>query len=149
MKVKSIYKIISELIGAFSIFAAGLIFILITDVKLKISSTWLFVAIILSFASGIFSLVANTKKENLSFFFSFKGVGAGLNIGFIIYLIVYKFSSTFPKSQALSPTGNFVFIFCLILSIIAIISQIVNIIFNILNQEDLGAIGPDTSKENG
>lgn len=149
MKVKSIYKVISELIGAFSIFAAGLIFILVTDVKLKISSTWLFIAIILAFSSGIFSLVANTKKDNLPFFFSFKGVGAGFGVGYIIYLIVYKTSSAFPKSQALSPIGKFVFISCLILSIIAVISQLLNIIFNILNQEDLGTIGPDTSKENG
>lgn len=140
MKIKSVYKVISELVGAFSIFLAGLVFILITDVKLKISSTWLFVAIILAFASGIFSLVAGVKKENLPFFFTFKGVGAALGVGYIIFLIVYKNSSVFPTSQALSFTGNFTVAFCLVFSIVSIICQLVNIIFNILNQDDLGTI---------
>ena len=43
---KSTIKFISLIVGGVTIFVAGLIFVVITDLKLKNTSSWLFISII-------------------------------------------------------------------------------------------------------
>lgn len=91
---KLLIKNLSLYIGSIGIFVCGLFFVLFTDLYLSNTSQSLFFAILFAFGSGIPIILAEKLKEKLAWFYTLKGVGAGLGIGYIIYLFVFRASES-------------------------------------------------------
>ena len=90
------------------LFAAGLIFMIVIDLKVKkfepftyiqngeektyklILSLYLLVAAILALGSAIFYLFGDSRKNKHVQTLLFKGIGMALAVGFIIFLFVFK-----------------------------------------------------------
>lgn len=92
---KALYKNISFLIGAISMFAAGLLYMIMSDLSFGNQSTWLIVATLFSFGGAIVFFFSNNYLEKPRAMYSMKIVGLVLSVGFIAFLHFFDNSAFF------------------------------------------------------
>lgn len=85
-KSVNVIKTISYLVGGVVIAVIGFLFIAITDLYLRSTSTLLFISVFLSIGSGIFFLLSESFRNKKTIYFVLKGVAIALSILFIIFL---------------------------------------------------------------
>ena len=86
--------------GIVASLAAGLVYAVISDLKLMNSSLWLFLSIICAFGSCICLAISDLIKSNKVAFYIVRGIGIALGIGFIIVMILYpSLYTTIRKSD--------------------------------------------------
>lgn len=152
---KPLVKNIFFAIGCIALFVAGLFYVLAADLLITTQSVWLMLAILLSFASSILALLSSYHKEKRRRSLTFKGVGIGLAVLFIVFLAVYLVVSMSPErdpsksnfinSFMIKRVGDsledtvytlIVIITTIALSVIGLAGQVVDLIFTAKNQEE-------------
>ncbi len=145
IKIRSL----TNIIGISLLFAAGLIFVLFIDLKVKLVSHkddvsvvplsfWLFLSIIFALGGGIFYFIGDSMKHKKIPTLVLKGVGLALSIGYIVFLFVFKNWVSSPntiKADALSIV-NTITIISLVITILGLISLIVNYVLSIIFIEE-------------
>lgn len=99
MDTKTLIRNISMIVGIAAVGFAGLFFILFVDIYLKGNSVELFVGIILSLASIVLFVLAESFKHKPYVFFILKGVAAAIAIGFIIYTFAFMNFDTYVNGK--------------------------------------------------
>lgn len=134
---KSTIKLISLIVGGVTIFVAGLIFVVITDLKLKNTSTWLFISIIFSFGSGIANMLSDNIKEKPIPYYILKGLGVLLAIGYLVFLSVFA-GSDFAAAvdSKVRDVRDLAIVLSRVFCIIAIAAQAVNVVFAALTRKE-------------
>ncbi len=145
IKIRSL----TNLIGISLLFVAGLVFVLFIDLKVKLVtqkegasalplSLWLFLSIIFALGGGIFYFIGDSMKHKKIPTLVLKGIGLLLTIGYIVFLFVFKNWVSSPntiKADALS-TVNTITIISLVITILGLISLIINYVLSILFIEE-------------
>ncbi len=133
MKIINMTKNITSLLGSLLIVLAGLVFVIVTDLKIRIGSGWLFFAIIFSFGSGLLFLLAESFKHKPTAFYCMKSGGFLLSVGYIVFGFVFK-NSEFCKNIKFEyeSTRDFITIFTIIFAIICCVVQLANLVINII-----------------
>ena len=88
-------------IGAIGIFVAGLIYVLIADLYLKVRSSWLIIALLLCLGSSIFFILSVIFKEKRKKMIVFRSIGIAVCVCFIAYMAIYltaAFNSTIEEN---------------------------------------------------
>ena len=124
---------------------AGLIFILVVDLKAKIIdakatmplSAWLIIAILLAAGGAIFYYVGDIYKEKNVKTLVFKGVGMALVAGFIGFLFYfYQWTTTGELRATAVEETQLAFYISLVVAILGLITLIVNYVLSILYIEE-------------
>ena len=103
IKIRSI----SNLVGIFLLFAAGLFYVLMIDLKVKFKtetsaegitpiSIWLFFAMIFAVGAGIFYFFGDSQKHRKIMTLVLKAIGIVLSIGYIFF--AFKFNTWIDES---------------------------------------------------
>ena len=87
---KLLVKQISLFSGGGLVFLAGLFYVLMTDLKMNNSATWLFIGIILAFGGSILFLLCESTKEKPKLLYPLKGGSILLSIGYVVFLFLFK-----------------------------------------------------------
>jgi len=100
---KSLSKKITFLIGSLSLIAAGLLYILVSDVKFLNSAKWLFFAVITSLGSGIAFIFSESIPKKGFWFYFVKVLSVILVVLFM--WVIYSYSLQFvPGSSTWNET---------------------------------------------
>lgn len=83
---KTAFKNITFLIGAISMFAAGLIYMIMSDLSFGNTSVWLIIATVLSFGGALIFFFANSFAEKPALMYFMKILGLVLSVGFVAFL---------------------------------------------------------------
>lgn len=130
---KLLVKQISLFSGGGLVFLAGLFYVLMTDLKMKNSATWLFIGVILALGSSILFLLSENAKEKKVPYLIMKASSVLLAIGFVVFLFAFKHTDVATSKLALA---NVIVIVDVILTILGIVLQGVNILFSYLTRND-------------
>lgn len=130
---KLLVKQISLFSGGGLVFLAGLFYVLMTDLKMKNSATWLFIGVILALGSSILFLLSENAKEKNVPYLIMKASSVLLAIGFVVFLFAFKHTDVATSKLALA---NVIVIVDVILTILGIVLQGVNILFSYLTRND-------------
>ena len=96
---KQLIRNITFYIGVGLVFAAGIIYILLSDIVVNTQSLWLMLSILLSLGSAICFVVAETFKEKRIRSITLRSVGLGLAVLFIAFLLMYMLISFSPAKE--------------------------------------------------
>lgn len=141
IKIRSL----TNLIGVFLMFAAGLVFVLFIDLKVQLSadskvplSLWLFLTIIFALGGGIFYFLGDSMKHKKTQTIVFKGIGLLLSVGYLIYL--FLFNNWVSTSNGVKPvaidTVNTITIISIVITVLGILFLILNYVLSILFIEE-------------
>lgn len=146
-KHSSLLRSITCLVGAGLIILAGLAFILMVDLKVKINtnkdsifiSAWLFFSIIFAVGGGIFYFVGDSMKHKHTRTLILKGVGLALSAFHIVFLNAFsaKINGMVGVSKIAIAAGNSAYSIALILTIAGLVFMAINYVLSIIFiQED-------------
>ena len=145
IKIRSI----TNLIGIFLLFAAGLFYVLFIDLNVKFKtetaaegitpiSIWLFFAMIFAVGAGIFQFFGDSQKHRKYLTLSLKAVGILLAIGYIFFAI--KFNSWVDTSgKVIAETiakAHLMTNISLGLNIAGLVAIVVNYVFSAIYVEE-------------
>jgi hypothetical protein len=154
MDVKTLIRNISMIVGIAAVAAVGLFFILFADLYLKAESPELFLGIFFPLASVVLLVLSESFKHKPVVFYVMKIGAVVLAIAFIIYAFYfmgtarfeghtfYKLFKTFNGKTVFFLSSNFndgidiefnklpIYIIMIVFSIIGVIGQAVNVVFN-------------------
>lgn len=145
-KHNSLLRTITFLAGAGLIIIAGLLFVVLVDLKVKANtnkdsifiSAWLFFAIIFAVGGGIFYFVGDANKHKHVRTLIFKGVGIGLSAFFIQFLNAFstKINGMVGVSKKIVALANTTVSVTLIITIVALVLLVANYVLSILFIEE-------------
>ncbi len=98
---KKSIETVSFFVGGIGIFVAGLIYVLIADLFLKVRSAWLMSALILCLCSCIFFIMSGVMKDYPKKMIFFKSLGIAFCVFFIALMVTYlivAFGSTYEEN---------------------------------------------------
>ncbi len=135
---KLLVKNISLFAGGTLVFLAGLFYVLMTDLKMNNTATWLFIGIILAFGSSIMFLFCESAKEKHVPYFILKGSSILLAIGYVVFLFVFKGSKivTSINLEDKIAQANAIILISVIIAIIGLVCQLVNLVFSYLLKDE-------------
>ncbi len=119
-------KNLSFTIGGVCIMVTGLLFVLLTDLYLKTlekPSLYLLLSIILAFTGSICFLLSDNFKDKKKMLYILKGIGVAFSIGFVIFLLIFL-------DKTANSEVRIVFIINMCIAMVAVVLQIVNLVFN-------------------
>lgn len=99
IETKKTVSNIAFFIGGALILVAGLLYVLIADLYLKVRSSWLMIALIVSLASCVLFFLSAKFKENPRLAVLFKALGVALCIFFIAFMFIYLNSALNSKIE--------------------------------------------------
>lgn len=139
---QSTIKKITLSIGGVLAIGIGLLYILITDLYLKNTASWLFLSIFTALGSGACAFLSESIKNKPIIFYIIKGLGILFIAAFVIIVLMYVSSANANVSEIVRITGketvqiqlllNRVATLCLFVSIATAICQLANIIMNVI-----------------
>lgn len=104
---KKLIKTIVFYVGCLAVIVAGLLYLILTDLKFGNTAAWLLGVSVLAFGSGICGLFSVSFKEKKTVMYILKGAAVALCIGLIILIFVSKVSSPFVDvSEVLKADAN-------------------------------------------
>lgn len=92
-KVLEKARLITFIVAASLIAVVGIFFLVLSDLGLKNTATWLMFSVLLSFGSAFACFFSEIRKDKPVLVYALKVLGLLLMIGFIIYLIQFGNSS--------------------------------------------------------
>ena len=90
---KTLLNQIAFLVGAISIFCAGMIYILLADLVLGVRSPWLFVAIVIALGAVVCLVLSDRYKDKPKTMYILKSVGTFLTLLFIGFMMLFMLSA--------------------------------------------------------
>ena len=135
---KLLVKNISLFSGGGLVFTSGLFYVLMTDLKLSNSATWLFIGIILAFGGSILFLLCESAKEKPKLLYPLKGTSILISIGYVVFLSLFKNTDVY-KAITLNEKikeANVIILIAMILAIIGLVAQAVNVVFQVLTKDE-------------
>ncbi len=147
VKHNSLLRTITFLAGAALIAIAGLLFVVLVDLKVKVNSNkdtifisaWLFFAIIFAVGGAIFYAFGDSCKHKHVRTLILKGIGLALSAFFIQFLNAFstKINSMVGVSQKVVALANTAYSISLIITIVALVALVANYVLSIVFiQED-------------
>ncbi len=135
---KQLVKNISLFAGGTLVFLAGLFYVLMTDLKMSNTATWLFIGIIPAFGSSIMFLFCENAKEKHVPYFILKGSSVLLSICYVAFLFVFKGSKivTSISLEDKIAQANAIIWISIIIGLLGIVCQAVNVIFSYLLKDE-------------
>lgn len=97
----NLFKNLTLLIGGILFATMGFMYVLLTDLYLGNTSTYLLIGIVFACCGCIFFLLAENFKEKPTMFFVFKGVGIFMSIMFILFLFAFTKNDIFSNKTYL------------------------------------------------
>lgn len=89
-----------------SIFVAGLVYMLMSDLTFGNSSQWLILSVIFSFGSGICAFVSAKLKDKIVPYYILKGSAIALAIAYIVFLILFTNTTAYTSVAAARVAGR-------------------------------------------
>lgn len=99
IEAKKTVSNIAFFVGGALILVAGLLYVLIADLYLKVRSSWLMIALIVSLASCVMFFLSAKFKETPRIAVLFKALGIVLCIFFITFMFIYLNSALNSKIE--------------------------------------------------
>lgn len=96
-RIVGLMKNLSFFIGGITVMVTGLIYVLLTDLYLGNSSTYLLAGVLLAFSGSICFILSNNFKNRKAVFYVLKGIGMAMTIGFIIFLFLFMKTDLYNK----------------------------------------------------
>ncbi len=90
---KSLLNQIAFFVGLIGIFCAGMSYILLADLVLRVRSPWLFVAIVLALGAAVCLVLSDRYKEKPKTMYILKSVGVALTALFVGFMLLFMFSA--------------------------------------------------------
>ena len=145
-KHNSLLRTITFLAGSALIIITGLLFVVLVDVKVKITtnkdtiflSAWLFFAIIFAVGGGIFYMLGDSFKHKHVRTLVFKGVGIALSAFFIQFINAFstKINEMLGVSPKIVAIANTACTISLVLTIVALVFMVANYVLSIIFIEE-------------
>lgn len=88
-----------------SIFVAGLVYMLMSDLTFGNSSQWLILSVIFSFGSGVCAFVSAKMKDKIAYYI-LKGSAIALAIAYIVFLILFTNTTAYTSVAAARVAGR-------------------------------------------
>ncbi|HCY49526.1 MAG TPA: hypothetical protein DHU79_04605, partial [Clostridiales bacterium] len=89
-----------------SIFVAGLVYMLMSDLTFGNSSQWLILSVIFSFGSGVCAFVSAKLKDKIVPYYILKGSAIALAIAYIVFLILFTNTTAYTSVAAARVAGR-------------------------------------------
>lgn len=125
-------------LGMAGAFVAGLAFVLLCDIVIKIGSMWLFASILLSLGSGICEMLSETFREKRKTCIALKGAALGLAIAFIGFLPFFRFGPLISfETNREKGLSLIITIICVAITLVALVGQIGDLALTVKNKEDI------------
>ncbi len=86
-------------VGIAAVAVVGMFFILFVDLYLKGDSVELFIGIILSLASIVLFILAESFKHRPWMFYLFKGLAIAFAVGFVVYAFIFRNNPTYTDTK--------------------------------------------------
>lgn len=135
---KLLVKQISLFSGGGLVFLAGLFYVLMTDLKMNNSATWLFIGIILAFGGSILFMLCESTKEKPKLLYPLKGLSVLISLGYVVFLFLFKNTSVY-KDITLDveiKKANIIILIAVIIALLGVIAQGLNIVFHVLTRDE-------------
>ena len=135
---KLLVKQISLFSGGGLVFLAGLFYVLMTDLKMNNSATWLFIGIILAFGGSILFMLCESTKEKPKLLYPLKGLSVLISLGYVVFLFLFKNTSVY-KDITLDveiKKANIIILIAVIIALLGVIAQGLNIVFHVLTRNE-------------
>lgn len=142
-------------VGGALILLAGLLYVLIADLYLKVRSSWLMIALIFSLASCILFFLSAKFKETPRLCILFKSIGIALCVLFIAFMFIYLDSALKSKIEENSKefennlfaletifgkkmrTNTYITaIVPTVVGVLALIAQVLNLVLGVLTKNE-------------
>lgn len=98
-KLLKLLKTIFFYVGNLAVIAAGLLYLVLTDLKFGNTAEWLLLVSILAFGSGICGLFSANFKEKRLTMLILKGAAVALSIGLIIIIFISRGCSPYTEVE--------------------------------------------------
>ena len=136
--VKELLKKISFFVSVGLIFVVGLLFIILGDLILNSGSPWLIGAVLIAFGSAACFIVGEIYRERKVLLWVLKGVGLALTLAFIGYCVGFYFvmAETYATKLDKLAGNTAIFITMTVLSALAVIAQITDLVFTAVFKEE-------------
>ena len=92
-KVLEKTRFITFIVSATLIAIVGIFFLVLSDLGLKNTATWLMVSVLLTFGSSIACFFSEARKDKPILVYALKAIGLLLMVGFVIYLVKFEKST--------------------------------------------------------
>ena len=135
---KLLVKQISLFSGGGLVFLAGLFYVLMTDLKMNNSATWLFIGIILAFGGSILFMLCESTKEKPKLLYPLKGLSVLISLGYVVFLFLFKNTSVY-KDITLDveiKKANIIILIAVLIALLGVIAQGLNIVFHVLTRDE-------------
>lgn len=130
-------KAITLYVGLLSMFLAGVLYLIMTDLGYGNEASWLFVAAILSLGSAICVFFTTNLKDFPIRQLVLRCIGAALGIGFVVFIALSTRSEFYQKVNfAQVAARNSATIVTLIFGAIGVIGQVANVVLTVTIKEE-------------
>lgn len=154
-KNRTLFYKLSVIFGGALIFIAGMLFVLLADLELKVRSSWLFLVIIFSIGSAVAMFLSDKLEEKRKWLISVKVIAVVCAIALIVILPVFMNAALTSTVKANSDEFNrdlfalatifktevkeqvkVISIIPMIIAILAALVQIFNLVLAVLKKND-------------
>ncbi|MCM1289937.1 MAG: hypothetical protein NC132_03800 [Corallococcus sp.] len=144
---KSLSKLITFLIGVISMFLAGVLYMIMSDLSFGNTSVWLIIATLLSFGGAICFFFSNNFLEKPVVMYVMRGIGLALSVGFVIFLHCFHNTEYFVgkiegfineglKGEGALAASKATMIISYIFAYIGMVAQAANVVLVAVLKED-------------